>query len=63
MGYYPEDKTQVMADASSVGLGAILVQINSKSPRIIAYPYSIETFKKDFRNISTKLPEIFQMYF
>lgn len=38
LGYYdPNDKTQVMADASPVGLGAILIQIDSNGPRIIAY--------------------------
>lgn len=38
LGYYnPQDRTQVIADASPVGLGAILIQHNSKGPRIIAY--------------------------
>lgn len=38
LGYYnPEDKTQVVADASPVGLGAVLIQIGSNAPRIIAY--------------------------
>lgn len=38
LGYYDvKDKTQVIADASPVGLGAILIQIDSQGPRIIAY--------------------------
>lgn len=38
LGYYNvKDKTLVFADASPVGLGAVLVQINEKGPRIIAY--------------------------
>jgi hypothetical protein len=38
LGYYDiKDKTQVIADASPVGLGAVLVQIDLKGPRIIAY--------------------------
>lgn len=38
LGYYDvHDKTQVIADASPVGLGAVLVQIDAKGPRIIAY--------------------------
>lgn len=38
LGYYdPSDKTQVMADASLVGLGAVLIQIGRCGPRIIAY--------------------------
>lgn len=38
LGYYNvNDKTLVFADASPVGLGAVLVQINDKGPRIIAY--------------------------
>lgn len=38
LGYYDvKDKTQVIADASPVGLGAVLVQIDDKGPRIIAY--------------------------
>lgn len=40
LGYYDvHDKTQVIADASPVGLGAVLVQTDpkSKNPRIIAY--------------------------
>uniref|UniRef100_A0ABD2X2W1 Reverse transcriptase domain-containing protein n=1 Tax=Trichogramma kaykai TaxID=54128 RepID=A0ABD2X2W1_9HYME len=38
LGYYnPEDKTQVIADASQVGLGAFLIQIDNNGPRAIAY--------------------------
>ncbi|KMQ92700.1 hypothetical protein RF55_7276 [Lasius niger] len=38
LGYYdPKDETKVTADASPVGLGAVLIQENFKGPRIIAY--------------------------
>lgn len=38
MSYYDvEDETQLIADASPVGLGAVLIQINDKGPRIISY--------------------------
>lgn len=38
LGYYSvTDKTLVFADASPVGLGAVLVQLNKDGPRIIAY--------------------------
>nr|XP_026484830.1 uncharacterized protein K02A2.6-like [Vanessa tameamea] len=38
LGYYNvNDKTLVFADASPVGLGAVLVQINENSPRIIGF--------------------------
>ncbi|CAB0040770.1 unnamed protein product [Trichogramma brassicae] len=38
LGYYdPEDKTQVIADASPVGLGAVLIQIDRNGPRVIVY--------------------------
>lgn len=38
LGFYdPRAKTQVMADASPVGLGAVLVQHGATGPRIIAY--------------------------
>lgn len=38
LGYYdPKDRTQVIADASPVGLGCILIQFDNKGPRVIAY--------------------------
>lgn len=38
LGYYcVTDRTQVYADASPVGLGAVLVQINEDGPRIISF--------------------------
>lgn len=38
LGYYnPNDKTQVIADASPVGLGCALIQLNNSGPRIIAF--------------------------
>lgn len=38
LGYYDKnDKTQLIADASPVGLGAVLIQINDQGPRIISY--------------------------
>ncbi|XP_046973981.1 uncharacterized protein K02A2.6-like [Vanessa cardui] len=38
LGYYnPADKTQIIADASPVGLGAVLIQIDRKGPRVIAF--------------------------
>lgn len=38
LGYYdPHDRTLVFADASPVGLGAVLVQHGPSGPRIIAY--------------------------
>ncbi|XP_030750159.1 uncharacterized protein K02A2.6-like [Sitophilus oryzae] len=38
LGYYDsEERTQVFADASPVGLGAVLVQINQEGSRIIAF--------------------------
>lgn len=38
LGYYdPVDRTQVIVDASPMGLGAVLLQFDLKGPRIIAY--------------------------
>ncbi|XP_062700623.1 uncharacterized protein K02A2.6-like [Aedes albopictus] len=38
LGYFDgDDRTQLIADASPVGLGAVLIQINDKGPRIISY--------------------------
>lgn len=38
LGYYdPKDRTQVFADASPVGLGAVLIQYDKSDPRIIAF--------------------------
>lgn len=38
LGYYdPQDRTQVIADASPVGLGAVLIQHDEKGPRVIAF--------------------------
>lgn len=38
LGYYDvNDHTQLYADASPVALGAVLVQLNNKRPRIISY--------------------------
>lgn len=38
LGYYdPMDRTQVIADASPVGLGSVLIQFDNSGPRIIAY--------------------------
>lgn len=38
LGYFNiRDKTQVIADASPVGLGAVLIQINESGPRIISF--------------------------
>ncbi|XP_055633424.1 uncharacterized protein K02A2.6-like [Toxorhynchites rutilus septentrionalis] len=38
LGYFDvDDRTQLIADASPVGLGAVLIQINDRGPRIISY--------------------------
>lgn len=38
LGYYSvHDRTQVIADASPVGLGAVLIQFKGNEPRIISY--------------------------
>lgn len=38
LGYYDaKDRTQVIADASPVGLGAVLIQFDKNGPRIISY--------------------------
>lgn len=38
LGYFdPQDKTQIIADASPTGLGAVLVQIKDNIPRVIYY--------------------------
>lgn len=38
LGYFDvDDRTQLMADASPVGLGAVLIQVNELGPRIISY--------------------------
>lgn len=47
LGYYNvNDRTQVIADASPVGLGAVLIQFKDNDPRIIS-----------FANRSLKQPE------
>lgn len=44
LGYYNvKDQTVVIADASPVGLGGVLIQINDKGPRIIAYGHKTLT--------------------
>lgn len=38
LGYYNvNDRTQIVADASPIGLGAVLIQFNDSGPRIITY--------------------------
>lgn len=38
LGYYNvNDRTQIIADASPVGLGAVLIQLKNSEPRIISY--------------------------
>lgn len=44
LGYYDvKDRTVVIADASPVALGGVLVQIDNKGPRIIAYGHKTLT--------------------
>lgn len=44
LGFYDvNDQTVVIADASPVGLGGVLIQINDKGPRIIAYGHKTLT--------------------
>lgn len=44
LGYYNlSDQTQVIANASPVGLGAVLVQIDTEGPRVIAYGHKALT--------------------
>lgn len=44
LGYYNvKDRTVVIADASPVGLGGVLIQINEKGPRVIAYGHKTLT--------------------
>lgn len=38
LGYYNmKDRTQIIADASPVGLGAVLIQFDANGPRVISY--------------------------
>lgn len=38
LGFYNKnDRTQIIADASPVGLGAVLIQFDDKGPRVISY--------------------------
>ncbi|KAJ0169146.1 hypothetical protein K1T71_014941 [Dendrolimus kikuchii] len=44
LGYYDvKDRTVVMADASPVALGGVLIQIDNRGPRIIAYGHKTLT--------------------
>lgn len=44
LGYYDvKDQTRVIADASPVGLGAVLIQMDDKGPRVIAYGHKTLT--------------------
>lgn len=50
LGFYnTNDRTQLYADASPVGLGAVLVQIDSNGPRVISYAHkSLSTVEKRY---------------
>lgn len=37
LGYFKDALTQIVADASPVGLGAVLTQVHKDGPRIISY--------------------------
>ncbi|XP_049877892.1 uncharacterized protein K02A2.6-like [Pectinophora gossypiella] len=44
LGYYNvKDRTIVVADASSVGLGSVLIQVDGHGPRVIAYGHKTLT--------------------
>lgn len=57
LGYYNvSDRTQVIADASPVGLGAILIQFNENGvPRVICYANrSLTDVEKDTHKLKRK---------
>lgn len=35
--YDPNDETYIIADASPIGIGAVIIQIDGKKPRIIEF--------------------------